>query len=119
MQESEILTLFEVKGNTRNKCLKGIECSFYIKIYSAIEFEEIKEKIKEELNLFPNVNGNMLQFIKEKYRISSKDLRSILKADYYRYNKAETKNAYLKLENDTYIEKQKEEIIKSGKIRMI
>lgn len=115
MQESEILTLFEVKGNTRNKCLKGIECSFYIKIYSAIEFEEIKEKIKEELNLFPNVNGNMLQFIKEKYRISSKDLRSILKADYYRYNKAETKNAYLKLENDTYIEKQKEEIIKKWK----
>lgn len=96
------------------KCLKGIECNFYIKIYSQSEVEEIEKKIREELKMFPEVNGHMLEFVKEKYRVSPKDMRKILGAKYVDYSKAEKQDGYIKI-TAKEPQKQKEEIVKKWK----
>lgn len=97
IEEKDLLNLFEVSQVASNKCLKGIDCNFYITIYSPEEFQEIKEKIRKELAQFSRANGKMLELFKQKYRISSKDMRVILNAKYQSYKNAEEQNGYLKL----------------------
>lgn len=97
MDEKDLLTLFEVSQAAKNKCLKGIVCNFYINIYSTEELQKIKEKIRKELAQFSRANGKMIELFKQKYRISSKDMRNILNAKYQNYKKAEEQNKYINL----------------------
>lgn len=44
MPTKDLLTLFDASEIATYKCLNGIECKFYIKIYSPFELEEIAQK---------------------------------------------------------------------------
>lgn len=63
----------------------------------------------------------MLQLMKEKYRISSKDMRKILDLGYYHYNQAEKQNHYVQLEEKKQSEDSKmiavKEMIKKWKTK--
>lgn len=106
IKERDFLELFDV--SSRYQCLKGIACNFYIKIYSPEEIKEIKQKIREELVQIPKVNGNIIQVIKNSYRISDKDMRQILGFSYYEYKKAIEENKYIEIK-EMEEEKQQEE----------
>lgn len=115
MEEKDLLVLLDVSGVAANKCLHDIECKFYIKIYSQEEMEEIEQKVREELGRFAKVNGNILALVKQRYRLSSKDMRRILNANYVTYKNAEQKNNYINIKKQTTSCPYEAEIVKKWK----
>ena len=95
-----MLKLFDVSVSSAWKCLKGTKCEFYIKIYTDSELQEIEMKIYEELKLLKKANGIMLNMIKKKYRVSSKEIRKIANVTKYTYSRAEKDNVYIKLKTE-------------------
>jgi len=109
MEEKDLLKLLGVSNIAMYNCLKNNECSFYIQVYSKQELQEIEEKVKEDLKVIPRVNRKMIELIKERYRISSRDIRKFLGNNYAQYIRMEKQNKYLEIKWD---DSQKEDKLK-------
>lgn len=61
------------------------------------------------------MNGNILALVKQRYRLSSKDMRRILNANYVTYKNAEQKNNYINIKKQTTSCPYEAEIVKKWK----